>query len=195
MKIILASSSKQRQDILDMLGLKYEVITSLVEENSNQSNPIEYVKELSRNKAESVKKQIKEKAIIIAADSIICLDNKIYEKPKNKEEAFNNLKKMSGKETKAITGITILDLYQDKEICFEDNIYVKFNKISDDDIKWYIENENNLLSRCGYVILGKAALFLDKVNGDYNTLFGISPSKLYEQLKKLGYKLSDFELK
>ena len=60
---------------------------------------------------------------------------------------------------------------------------------------WYIENENNLLSRCGYVILGKAALFLDKVNGDYNTLFGISPSKLYEQLKKLGYKLSDFELK
>ena len=154
MKIILASSSKQRQDILDMLGLKYEVITSLVEENSNQSNPIEYVKELSRNKAESVKKQIKEKAIIIAADSIICLDNKIYEKPKNKEEAFNNLKKMSGKETKAITGITILDLYQDKEICFEDTTYVKFNKISDDDIKWYIENENNFTNhinlRCGY---------------------------------------------
>ena len=195
MKLILASSSKQRRDIFDMIGLKYEVVTSLANEESNKTNPIEYVKELSKIKANSVKEQVNEKAIIIAADSIICLDNKIYEKPKSKEEAFNNMKEMSGKVTKAITGVTILDLYQSKEVCFADITEVKLKKIQDEDIKWYVDNEYKLLNVCGYAILGKAALFLDKINGDHNTLFGISPSRVYEELKKLGYKLSDFELK
>ena len=194
MKLILASTSKQRQDILKMIGLKYEVVKSLVEEESLETDPEKYVKELSRNKARSVESQIKEKAIIVAADTVIYMDGKIYEKPKSKEEAYQNMKEMSGKCTFAITGVTIKDLYQDKEICFSDTAEVYIKKISDDDIKWYVENEENILNRSGYAMLGKASLFLDKVNGDYNTLFGISPSKLYDKFKELGYKLSDFEL-
>lgn len=194
MKLILASTSKQRQDILKMIGLKYEVVKSLVEEKSSKTNPEEYVKELSRNKAKSVEKQIKEKAIIVAADTVIYMNGKIYEKPKSKEEAFQNLKEMSGKITYSITGVTIKDLYQNKEICFADSVEVHLRKISSEDIKWYVENDKDIFDRCGYSILGKAAIFLDKVNGDYNTLFGISPSKLYEKFKELGYKISDFEL-
>ena len=193
-KLILASSSKPRQDILKNVGLKYEVIKSLVEEESNKTDPSEYVKELSKNKANSVASQIKEKAIILAADSVIYMDGKIYEKPKSKEEAFQNLKEMSGKVTYGITGVTIKDLYQNKEIIFSDKAEVYINNIEDEDIKWYVENEENVLNRCGYAMLGKASIFLDKVNGDYNTLFGISPSKVYEKLKELGYKISDFEL-
>jgi len=194
MKLILASGSKQRRDIFNMLGLKYEVVTSKVEENSNENDPIKYVKKLAHDKAISVKEQISDKAIVIAADTIIVLDDKVYEKPKTKSEAFSNMKEMSGKVTKAITGVIILDLYQNKEISFEDVAEVKFNNILEEDIKWYVDNEINLLKVCGYAVLGKASLFLDKVNGDYNTLFGISPSKMYENLKKLGYKISDFEL-
>ena len=103
--------------------------------------------------------QINEKALIVAADSVIYMNGKIYEEPKNKEEAYQNMKEMS-----------------------------------DEDIKWYVENEENILNRCGYAMLGKASIFLDKVNGDYNTLFGIFPSKIYEKFKELGYKISDFEL-
>lgn len=194
MKLILASTSKQRQDILKMIGLKYEVVKSLVEEKSSETDPEKYVKELSRNKARSVESQIKEKAIIVAADTVIYMDGKIYEKPKSKEEAFQNLKEMSGKITYSITGVTIKDLYQNKEICFADSVEVHLRKISSEDIKWYVENDKDIFDRCGYSILGKAAIFLDKVNGDYNTLFGISPSKLYEKFKELGYKISDFEL-
>lgn len=194
MKLILASSSKPRQDILKNIGLKYEVIKSLVEEKSNSTDPSEYVKDLSRDKAKSVATQINEEAIIVAADSIIYMDGKIYEKPKSKEEAFQNMKEMSGKVTYATTGVTIKDLYQNKEISFSDTAEVYIREISDEDIKWYVENEENILNRCGYAMLGKASLFLDKVNGDYNTLFGISPSKVYEKLKELGYKISDFEL-
>jgi len=194
MKLILASGSKQRQDIFKMIGWKYEVIKSLKEENSTATEPNEYVKELSMEKAKSVSEQIQEKAIIVSADSIIYMDGKIYEKPKSKEEAFHNLKEMSGKVTYAITGVTIKDLYQDKTISFSDTAEVYIKNISDEDIKWYVENDKEILNRCGYSMLGKSAIFLDKVNGDYNTLFGISPSKLYEKFQKLGYKISDFEL-
>lgn len=122
------------------------------------------------------------------------MDGKIYEKPKSKQEAFKNIKEMSGKLTYAITGIAIKDLYQNKEISFSDTTEVYLKEILDEDIKWYVENEKDILNRCGYVIQGKASIFLDKVNGDYNTLFGISPSKVYDKLKSLGYKISDFEL-
>ena len=195
MKSILASGSKQRKDIFDMIGLKYVVIKSLEEEKSSEKDPNLYVKELSKKKADSVEKQINEKAIIIAADTVIYMNNKIYEKPKNKEEAFNNMREMSGKVTYAITGVTIKDLYQNKEISFSDTAEVWFRKINEEDIKWYIENDKNILDRCGYSVLGKAAIFLEKVNGDHNTLFGISPSMVYEKLQELGYKISDFKLK
>ena len=192
MNLILGSGSKQRQDIFDNLGLKYKVIKSLVEEDSKAINPEEYVIELSKNKADSVAEQISEDAVIVTADTIIYMDGKKYEKPKSKEEAFNNIKEMSGKVTFAITGVTIKDTYQDKEICFSDIVEVHIKELSEEDIRWYVENEENLLNISGYVMLGKASIFLDKVIGDYNTLFGISPSKVYEKLKELGYKISDF---
>lgn len=194
MRLILASSSKNRQDIFKMMGWKYEVIKSLVEEKSDATTPEQYVKDLSRDKVNSVASQVKDKAVIVAADEVIYMDGKIFEKPKSKEEAFQNIKEMSGKVTYAVTGVTIKDLYQSKEISFSDTAEVYIKEVNDEEIKWYVENEETVLKRCGYAMLGKAALFLDKVNGDYNTLFGISPSKVYEKFKQLGYTISDFEL-
>ncbi len=194
MKLILASSSKPRQDLFKMVGLKYEVVKSTIEEHSDSTDPNQYVIDLSRDKANSVANQITEKAIIISADSIIYMNGKIFEKPKDKEEAFQNMKSMSGKITYGITGVTIKDLYQNKEISFADTVEVHFKEISDEDIKWYVENDKNILQRCGYSIHGKAAFFVDKVVGDYNTVVGISVSKVYSKLQELGYSLSDFEL-
>ena len=94
MRLILASSSKQRQEIFKMLGLKYEVLTSKVEEKSNKKEPDKYVEELSLNKAKSVCSQVKGKAVIIAADTIIYFNNKKYEKPKTRKEALNNIKEL-----------------------------------------------------------------------------------------------------
>lgn len=194
MKIILASSSKQRQDIFKMIGLKYEVVTSNVDEISNEKNPGKYVEELSLNKAKSVSEQVEEKSIIISADTIIYYNNKKYEKPKTKEEAFTNMKELSGTKNSAYTGITIMDLYQNKTITFSTSVDVYFKDISDDEIKWYVNNEQKIFKCCGYVPLGKASLFIDKIEGDYNTLLGISPSVIFEKLKELGYSITDFEL-
>ncbi len=193
MRIILASSSKQRQDIFKMIGLKYEVITSNVDEKTTEKEPDKYVEDLSLNKAKSVCSQINNKAIIIAADTIIYFKNKKYEKPKTKKEVFNNLKELSGNKNFAYTGITIMDLYKDKTITFSSKVEVYLRAISDDEITWYINNEKKIFNCCGYVPTGKASIFIDKINGDYNTLLGISPNIIFKKLKELGYSINDFE--
>lgn len=193
MRIILASASKQRQDIFNMIGLKYDVITSDVPEESNQIEPDKYVEELSLNKAKSVKKQIKDKAIIISADTIIYSNNKIYEKPKSKEEAYSNLKELSNNKCTAYTGITLIDLYKEKVICSSSKVNVYFNEIKDEEAEWYVNNEEKIFKCCGFVPLGKAALFINRIEGDYNTLLGISPSIVYNKLKELGYSFNDFD--
>lgn len=93
-----------------------------------------------------------------------------------------------------LTGVTIKDLYQNREISYSDTVEVHIRNVSDKTIRWYVENEKNILSRCGYTILGKGIIFVDKVIGDYNTVFGISISKLVSKLKELGYSVTDFEL-
>lgn len=194
MRIILASSSKQRQDIFKMIGLKYEVITSDVDEVSSETEPDKYVKELSLNKAKYVATQISDKAIIIAADTIIYCGNKKYEKPKTKEEAYNNLKELSGNKNSAYTGITIMDLYKNKTLSFCSKTDVYFKNITDEEIHWYVNNEPKIFKCCGYVPLGKASIFIDKIEGDYNTLIGISPSVVFDMLKELGYHINDFDM-
>ena len=195
MRLILASNSKRRKDLFKMIGWKYDVITSDIDENSSKTEPEQYVIELSVNKAKSVSNKVNGKAIIISADTIVHFEGKIIEKPKSKQEAFNSIKSMVGKSTYAVTGVTIMDLYKNKTVSFADKTEVILrDDITDDDIKWYVENEKSLLDVSGYALLGKGAIFLKKVNGDYNTLFGISPSLIFYKLKELGYSINDFEI-
>lgn len=195
MKLVLASSSKNRKDLLDMVGFKYEIIKSRKDEDSSATNPFEYVAELSKTKALDVREQINYDALIVAADSIIYMDGKKYEKPKTKEEAFNNLKEMSGRVTNAITGMTVIDTKQDIILTISDSVDIEFKEIDDEDIKWYVDNDPYILERCGYSLIGKANLFVKRLEGDYNIAVGLSLSKLHEVIKELGYTLNDIELK
>ena len=195
MRLILASNSSIRKSLFDMIGWKYEVIPSNIEENSSSTSTDQYVIDLSKDKANFVASQIKDKALIVAADTIIYMDNEKFEKPKNKDEAFEFLKKMSGQVTYAVTGVTIKDLYKNKEISFSDTTEVHLKNLSDNDILWYIENEKDILNRCGYCIAGKASLFIDKVIGDFYTVLGLPIGKLHSTLDILGYSISDFEMK
>ena len=195
MRLILASSSSIRRILFDMIGWKYEVIPSNVEENSSSTSPDQYVIDLSKDKANSVSSKIKNEALIIAADTIIYMNNKKFEKPKSKEEAFEFIKEMSGQVTYGVTGVTIKDLYKNKEISFTDTTEVHLKNVADNDILWYVENEKDLLNRCGYCIAGKASLFIDKVVGDFYNVLGMPIGKLYSKLNELGYSISDFDMR
>lgn len=194
MRIVLASGSKTRKRILSqLLGFECEIIKSTEEENSTKSDLSEYVMELSKIKSDSVAKQLhSEKCLIIAADTIVCMDNKKFEKPKNKEEAFENIKKFSGKVNYALTGVTINDLYQNKSITFFDKTDVYFKNVDDEDIRWYVDTDPYILERAGYSMAdGKASIFVDKIVGDYYNIIGLPLGKLYDNLKKLGYSMKN----
>jgi len=192
MKLILASNSRTRKEILDKVGLKYEVCPSNIEEHSIETNPKEYVMDLSRQKGLAIASNVSE-GVILSADSIIYIDDKKLEKPKTKESAKEMLKLLSGRVNYAVTGVTIVDKYQDKTITFNEVTEVYFDEMSDEEMDWYIENEQFIFERCGYSIAGKSAIYIPKINGDYYNILGMPISRVYKELHKLGYNLSDFE--
>lgn len=192
MKLILASNSRTRKEILDKVGLKYEVCPSNIEEHSNETDPKEYVMDLSRQKGLAIASSVSE-GVILSADSIIYIDDKKLEKPKTKESAKEMLKLLSGRVNYAVTGVTIVDKYQNKTITFNEITEVYFDNMSDEEMDWYIENEQFIFERCGYSIAGKSALYIPKINGDYYNILGMPISRVYKELHKLGYNLSDFE--
>lgn len=192
MKLILASNSRTRKQILDNVGLKYTVIPSNIEEHSEETDPKDYVMDLSKQKAEFIAKDLTE-GVILSADSIICIDGKKLEKPKTREESKEMLKNLSGRINYAVTGVTIIDLYKNKKMTFNEVTEVFFDELSDEEIEWYIENEKYIFERCGYSIAGKSSIYIPKINGDYYNILGMPISRVYKELRKLGYQLTDFD--
>lgn len=192
MKLILASNSRTRKEILDKVGLKYEVCPSNIEEHSVETDPKGYVMDLSRQKGLAVASSVSE-GVILSADSIIYIDDKKLEKPKTKESAKEMLKLLSGRVNYAVTGVTIIDKYQDKTITFNEVTEVYFDDMTEEEMDWYIDNEQFIFERCGYSIAGKSAIYIPKINGDYYNILGMPISRVYKELHKLGYNLSDFE--
>lgn len=192
MKLILASNSKWRKKIINDAGLKCETVVSDVDENIDFITPEEYVMTLSKMKADAVSCKVDE-GIIIAADTIGYMDNEKFEKPKDRTEAFENLKKLSGRVNYAVTGVTILDKQTNKKVSFSDTAAVYFKEMSDDEINWYIDNEKGVYQCAGYSIETCGALFIEKIEGNYSNIVGLPISRIYDELKKMGYKITDFE--
>ena len=192
MRVILASSSITRRKIMDELNIKYDIVTSDIDEVSTAKDPCKYVEELSLNKAEAVAKKVGNgNFLVIAADSIIYKDGKKYQKPKSIEEAKENLRQLSGVKNQGITGVTNIDTSKGKRKNYSCVTEVYFKNISEEDILWYVEHEDNLLKKAGYSLEGTMSLFLEKLDGDYYNVLGLPLGKLYTNINDLGYSLKD----
>lgn len=191
-KLILASNSRWRKEIVNMAGLYCEQIPSSGDPVIEFLNPDEYVENLSLAKAKEVANKI-DNGIVIGADTIGYLEGKVFEKPKNREEAFKNFRELSGKVNYAVTGVTIIDKYENKMITFSEKVKVYFNELTDDEINWYIDNEKNIYNCAGYSLETCASLFVSKIEGDYKAIIGLPICRIFEELKKLGYTIRDFE--
>ena len=195
MKLILGSRSPSRKRIMDSVGFEYTVVTSKEDEVSKAKNPCEYTKELSKIKALSVERQLKEDSLIICADTIMYSGNKLYEKPQTVEEAKENLMEMRGKTIQSITGVTINDMYQKKIISFNEITLMHIRKCLESDIDWYIENEADMFLYSGFVVEGKGKIFVEKYEGDYFNILGLPISRTIHELNNLGYELFDLPIK
>lgn len=193
MKLILASGSKWRKKLINMAGFECETIPSNVSEDIKFTSPEEYVMELSKRKANEVASRLSE-GVIISADTIGYLDNEKFEKPKNREQAFTNLKKFSGRVNFAVTGVTIIDLDKKKNITFFEKTAVHFKELSDEEVNWYIDHEKAVYSCAGYTIEACGSLFVSKIEGNYTNIVGLPISRIYEEIIKFGYSINDFPI-
>ena len=182
-KIILGSKSPRRIELLKLMGLNFKVRQLNIDETYPKSlSPIKTALFLSRKKANSYK--IDNHDILICADTIVYIKNLILEKPKNRNEAYKMLEKLSNKRHFVVTGVTIKTTK--KEISFYERSLVFFKKILKKEIQFYIEHYNPLDKAGGYGIQDWIGLIgIKKIAGSFYNVMGLPTLKVYEELNKL----------
>lgn len=190
-RIILASASPRRSELMTQAGFTFEIKVSSKEEVYTSESPDEIVKELSLLKAEDIAEQTgceeRKNLVIIGADTVVAADGKILGKPKSKDDAFAMIERLQGKKHQVYTGtaIIIFDENQDKRIvnhAVKTEVYV--NPMTEAEIMDYIEHENVMDKAGAYGIQGRFAAFIEKIEGDYYNVMGLPVSYIYQVLKE-----------
>jgi septum formation protein len=185
-KIVLASASPRRKEILQITGLTFSVCVSDYEEDLGLAlEPRKLARFLSLKKAEAVAHKHKN-SIIIAADTFIYFNDRLLGKPRNEKDAVNILKMLSGKPHSVITGFSIIDTGNCKKLSRSVETKVYFNKLGIDEIRAYVNSKEPLDKAGAYAIQGLGGVFIKKIEGDYFNVVGLPLSALTECLKKFG---------
>ena len=192
MKIILGSASPRRKELLKEIFDEFEIIPSNFNEDpikQDETKPAELVETLSKLKGEEIFSRIKleEDFLIISSDTMVFCKNKLLGKPKDKEEAFKMLKMLGNNMHTVYTGLFVLIKEGEKteKILTHSKTDVYFKKLTDEQILEYIEKENILDKAGAYAIQGPAKEFVDRIDGNYNTVVGLDTEKLKNVLKEL----------
>ncbi|MDD3013632.1 MAG: Maf family protein [Candidatus Gastranaerophilales bacterium] len=189
-KIILASASPRRNQLLKSLNIEFEVIPSQVEENIDEEDfSFKLIEKLALEKAQDVAEKINYPAIVIGADTVVVIDNHILGKPTDKENAFQMLKLLSGRTHKVISAIALIDNSLNKSITDHVVSEVTFRNLTDSEIRSYIETGEPMDKAGAYAIQGLASKFISSISGCYNNIVGISTDKLTKMLKKSGINI------
>lgn len=189
MRIILASQSIARKELMEKLGMPFEMIPSGYEENHNlTNNPYELVKALALGKARDVAKKVKN-AIVIGADSMVLFNNKLFGKPKSREEAYKMIETLCGNTHNLITGLAVINTEKNIEETDYCESKVTFRKLTKEEINSYLNGFDYTLYAGAYAIEHKAMLFTEKIEGSYTNIVGLPMEKLAVILKKFGVNI------
>ena len=199
-KIVLASGSPRRREILSDAGLDFDVYISGADEDSINPDGIShsvYVQEIALLKARDAAKSISgSDSIIISADTIVVCDDQIMGKPKDRQDAFCMLKKLSGNSHSVFTGICVWRAKDAFSVCSSVETKVKFKNLTDEKINKYISSGESDDKAGAYGIQGKGAAFVNEVNGDYLNVVGLPLLKLLDILENdFNYDLIEGECK
>jgi len=193
MKIVLATTSKFKSEILNKVHIKHSMLESNFDEDSvNEENVYEYVKKLAYGKANSIKDKVNN-SIIIGLDTVVLANNRILEKPKNLIESRKHIEMCKNNKTSVITGISIINT--DTGVIINDyaETFISLRDISDIDIDYYLENEPDILYVSGFVIETIMSNFIEKIDGSYYNILGIPVEIIYKHINNMGYNLKDLE--
>ena len=183
-KIILASRSPRRQQLLRDLGLKFDVvIRQYIETYPEGLNGEEIARYVAHEKAVSFRNDISDNEIVIAADTIVWCNNRVLGKPVDLEDAIHILKEISGNIHEVITGVTIFSL--SKELTFSDSTKVTFEALSEEEICYYVDEFKPYDKAGAYGIQEWIGLIAcSHINGSYFNVVGLPVQKLYKELQK-----------
>jgi septum formation protein len=182
-KLILASSSPRRQELMKGLDIPFETRVYEVEENypANLSNK-EIPEYLARLKASVFENKLEDKEIVITSDTIVLYNDQLLVKPKDRKQAREMLRKLSGNMHQVLTSVCLTS--RTKQVCFTEESKVYFKKLDENEIDYYIDNYNPYDKAGGYGIqdwLGFIAI--EKIEGSYYNIMGLPTHRLYEVLK------------
>lgn len=185
-KLVLASSSPRRQELMEMMGLDFTIVPSKInEEEYSGLKPIDLARELARAKAEEVAELVEE-AIVIGSDTIVVLDGFVIGKPLDKSEAVKMLKKIQDRQHTVITGLAVCDSLSGKTSVDYDKTEVFVMPMSEKDIISYVNTGEPMDKAGAYGIQGIGGVFIEKIVGSYFTVMGLPIHKLAVMLKELG---------
>ena len=187
--IILASASPRRRELLSSMGLEYRVVVSDADESAVSAEgvpPDIYVQELALIKAAAAAKQVMKdrNAVIISADTIVVNGGKILGKPEDAQEAFDMLSSLSGHGHKVYTGCCVMRIRDGKTICRSVATDVYFKELSEDKIWRYIATGEPADKAGAYGIQGLGGMLVERIDGDYQNVVGLSVSTLADTLEK-----------
>lgn len=190
--MILASNSKRRQEILKDMGFNFKVITADIEEVSDKKDISERILDIAEKKLDKIAKD-NINNFVLAADTVVELEGRIFGKPKSREEAESFLKILSGKTHKVITAYVFKNI--SKNIVIKDVVIskVKFYDLDDETIKWYLDTSEPFDKAGAYGIQGQGRVLVEKIEGDYFAIMGFPVSNFLKNLRKNGYKISQID--
>jgi septum formation protein len=188
MKLILASSSPRRAEILANAGLPFSVLSSAVDESPYPGEaPGALVQRLANAKADLVTARAVGPAIILAADTVVVFDDKILGKPSSPEAARHMLQQLSGRTHSVLTGVALVRLPDGERRQFIESTLVHFRPITDEELSAYLATKEPYDKAGAYAIQGQAGRYIPRIEGCYFNVVGLPLSRVLTELKTLGW--------
>jgi septum formation protein len=188
MKLILASTSPRRAEILHDAGFSFTVVSSAVDETPFPGeSPSDHVHRLADAKAELAAARAVGPAIIIAADTVVTLDGRIFGKPRSSDDARHTLETLSGRTHAVVTGVTLIRLPDAERRSFVESTLVHFAQLDDEEITRYLSTEEPHDKAGAYAIQGRAGRYIPRIEGDYFNVVGLPLARVTQALADLGW--------
>ena len=188
-RIILASGSPRRKELLLQIGIVPEIIVSHVEEKITSDVPAEVVMSLAEQKAVDVAKNMPEGKVILGSDTVVAADGKILGKPKSHEEAYEMIRSLVGRSHQVYTGVCIVKKGaadgKDTVVSFYDETDVQVSGMTEAEIREYADSEEPMDKAGAYAVQGFFARYIEGLRGSYANVMGLPVHLVYRKLKEL----------
>ncbi|HSO75679.1 MAG TPA: Maf family protein [Blastocatellia bacterium] len=189
-EIILASSSPRRADLLAAIGVDFQIVPSHIHERAHpDESPGDYITRLARAKVVAVARS-RDVGLIIGADTVVVLDGVLMEKPGNQQDARRMLRELSGRWHAVLTGVALFDAASHREVADYEKTLVRFARLTDREVDWYVESGEPMDKAGAYGIQGLAAMFVEEIAGNYSNVVGLPIPLVYRLALRLGHSFT-----